>query len=113
MADSDSEPELDTSSLSASTLLALQAHLDEKKTGAEAASRSGEDSDAWYHSEDFGFSQFWYDEETSETLARELEHEWGRILSFLGVDMPPGFAPEPFRDGNQKYASSGGGAAWL
>lgn len=86
MSSSDEEERLSCEGeLSASTLLALQAHLAEAEaaTGREEADVAGaacvgggggEESgrDAWYNSEDFGFSQFWYDEATSERLASEL-----------------------------------------
>ncbi|CAK4608389.1 hypothetical protein LEN26_017001 [Aphanomyces euteiches] len=63
------------SELSAETLAALHAHL--------AAVNTEESTDV---SEDFRLSQFWYDDKTGETLAREaLEKSKGGPIAFLST----------------------------
>eukprot|EP00937_MAST-01D_sp_MAST-1D-sp2_P000313 g313.t1 len=105
--DSDSSGELELGSeLSAATMAALQAHLaaaelsaqPQASTSVDVASvgtgagagvaGSGAAADA-YVSEDFGMSQFWYDDETAERLARTMLRFEGR-LGFIS-------APTAFR----------------
>lgn len=74
--ENDGPPEITMDSLSADTLAALQAHMavqdvmkaEEGEEGTAAAAPGG----GGLVSEDFGLSQFWYDDETQKTLAREV-----------------------------------------
>lgn len=64
----------DTPSLSAHTLAALKEFLSEQNTSPAAENNGGETTaeEVALVTEDWRLSQFWYDRETAETVAREV-----------------------------------------
>ncbi|CAM9460634.1 unnamed protein product [Ectocarpus fasciculatus] len=74
-ASSDGEPpEITLDALSADTLAALNAHL-AVKGAAEGEEADTEGVKGTLVTEDFGLSQFWYDDDTQRAMAREVLRE--------------------------------------
>ena len=72
------------SELSAATMAALQQHLAAADLAAEPQADTddnpvGDAAGSAYVSEDFGMSQFWYDDETAERMARQMLRFEGRL----------------------------------
>ncbi|CAM9122194.1 unnamed protein product [Pylaiella littoralis] len=69
-------PEITCDALSADTLAALTAHL-AVKDAAEVEEADKEGTKGTLVTEDFGLSQFWYDDDTQRAMAREVLREAG------------------------------------